>query len=187
VTFTPSTFTPSTFTPAAQSETWSARAWSAEQSPHAEQAIDVGVDSTGDGSLPSWPSTNAPRVTTRGAIDDEVAAMLALRSDIQEQALAELGQLAAYRPSAVGAGGGGSQSLQRRVPSAIPVEPETVASSNLPPLSRDPEQLRRRLSNFQSGTVRGRRDAEASPDDESDTAPPAAHPNQPDHTPASTW
>ncbi|MDQ0425686.1 sensor histidine kinase [Cellulomonas iranensis] len=98
---------------------------------------------------PSVPPSTAPRV---GTLDDEVAAMLALRSDIQEQALSELSQLSAYRPSAVGAGG--SERLIKRVPSAVPAAPAPMEER---PVQRDADQLRSRLSSFQSGTSRGRR------------------------------
>ncbi len=91
----------------------------------------------------------APRI---GTLDDEVAAMLALRSDIQEQALSELSQLSSYRPHVVQA----SDRLTRRVPTAVPEAPEIVESDNA---ERDPEELRSRLASFQSGTARGRRDA----------------------------
>ncbi|MCC2336047.1 ATP-binding protein [Cellulomonas wangsupingiae] len=100
---------------------------------------------------PSVPPSAAPRV---GTLDDEVAAMLALRSDIQEQALSELSQLSAYRPSAVGAGG--SERLTKRVPSAVPAAP---APTEERPVQRDADQLRSRLSSFQTGTSRGRRAA----------------------------
>jgi len=87
-----------------------------------------------------------------GTLDDEVAAMLALRSDIQEQALSELSQLSAYRPSAVGAGG--SERLAKRVPSAVPAAPAPMEER---PVQRDADELRSRLSSFQTGTSRGRR------------------------------
>ncbi len=77
--------------------------------------------------------------------------MLALRSDIQEQALSELSQLSAYRPQVVA----GSDRLTRRVPTAVPESPEIVEST----AERDPDEVRSRLASFQSGTARGRRDA----------------------------
>ncbi len=105
----------------------------------------------------SSPPSAAPRI---GALDDEVAAMLALRSDIQEQALSELSQLSAYRPSAVN-GSTGSPSLTKRVPVAIPESPPLVTQEATGATGRDAEELRTRLSSFQSGTSRGRRAAEA--------------------------
>src|SRR5690606_11932223 len=104
---------------------------------------------------PSVPPSTAPRV---GTLDDEVAAMLALRSDIQEQALSELSQLSAYRPSAVGAGG--SERLRTRVPSAVTA---ARAPTEERPVQRDADQLRPRLSSFQAGTSRGRRAAHGPP------------------------
>jgi len=90
-----------------------------------------------------------------GAPDADAPAMLALRADIQEQALSELSHLSAYRPQVVDRPAAGS--LTRRVPSAVPAAPEisTPASGEAP--VRDADGLRDRLSIFQSGTRRGRR------------------------------
>ena len=85
-----------------------------------------------------------------GTLDADVAAMLALRSDIEEQALSELSQLSAYRPSM----GGSSERLTRRVPSAVPVAAPATGNH---PIRRDADELRSRLASFQSGTTRGRR------------------------------
>jgi signal transduction histidine kinase len=101
---------------------------------------------------PALPPSVAPRI---GTLDDEVAAMLALRSDIQEQALSELSQLSAYRPSATG---GNAERLTKRVPTAVPAT--TVGADEGKPVQRDADQLRSRLSSFQSGTSRGRRASE---------------------------
>ncbi|WP_456824044.1 nitrate- and nitrite sensing domain-containing protein [Cellulomonas sp. P5_E12] len=98
---------------------------------------------------PALPPSVAPRV---GTLDDEVAAMLALRSDIQEQALSELSQLSAYRPAT---SGGNAERLTKRVPTAVPAT--TVTEDEGKPVQRDADQLRSRLSSFQSGTTRGRR------------------------------
>lgn len=98
-----------------------------------------------------------------GALDDEVAAMLALRSDIQEQALSELSQLSAYRPTIVSNGSAGTGSLTRRVPTAIPKAPDIVKPDGDRAVNRDAAQLRSRLSSFQSGTSRGRRATEDAP------------------------
>jgi hypothetical protein len=101
---------------------------------------------------PALPPSVAPRV---GTLDDNVAAMLALRSDIQEQALSELSQLSAYRPAA---SGGNAERLTKRVPTAVPAT--TVTEDEGKPVQRDADQLRSRLSSFQSGTSRGRRATE---------------------------
>ncbi|WP_431838736.1 nitrate- and nitrite sensing domain-containing protein [Cellulomonas sp. Y8] len=110
---------------------------------------------------PSWsaqpaaaaaPAADQPR--RPGALDAEAAQMLALRADIQEQALSELSQLSAYRPQVdVPAGG----SLTRRVPTAIPAAPEISQPESGPAPARDADSLRDRLSSFQSGSRRGRR------------------------------
>lgn len=134
---------------------------------------------------PSWsaqPAAAAPvadQPRRPGALDAEAAQMLALRADIQEQALSELSQLSAYRPQVdVPAGG----SLTRRVPTAIPAAPEISQPESGPAPARDADSLRDRLSSFQSGSRRGRRalgDADAGqagaepeqPRTESDTQP----------------
>ena len=118
----------------------------------------------------SWSPDSAPRASEPsiqqqasqpsaphriGALDDEVAAMLALRSDIQEQALSELSQLSAYRPSAP-TSGSASASLAKRVPQEIPASPEFVQAVAGTP-DRDADQLRSRFASYQSGTERGRR------------------------------
>ena len=153
-------FTPATFTPSAPPKAWSAQAWSAEHA-GASAPADAG-DRT---QIPQPALPLARRAPAPGALDDDVAAMLTLRSDIQEQALAELSQLSAYRPSTVGASGSGGGSLQRRVPSAVPAAPEIVLPDDARPVVRDPERLRSRLSSFQSGTDRGRREASPDADD----------------------
>ncbi len=115
-----------------------------------------------------------------GALDDEVAAMLALRSDIQEQALSELSQLSAYRPTIVSNGPAGTGALTRRVPTAIPKAPEIVKPDGGRAVNRDAAQLRSRLSSFQSGTSRGRRATEDAP-----TGSPTADSSLAETSPAS--
>lgn len=115
-----------------------------------------------------------------GALDDEVAAMLALRSDIQEQALSELSQLSAYRPTIVSNGPAGTGALTRRVPTAIPKAPEIVKPDGDRAVNRDAAQLRSRLSSFQSGTSRGRRATEDAP-----TGSPTADASLAETSPAS--
>ncbi|MGN8244556.1 nitrate- and nitrite sensing domain-containing protein [Cellulomonas soli] len=122
------------------------------------------------------PST-APRI---GTLDDEVAAMLALRSDIQEQALSELSQLSAYRPSAMAS----SERLTRRVPVAVPASTAAVDESK--PVQRDAVQLRSRLSSFQSGTSRGRREATPGSDGTDGTVGGPQAPANP-NTSSPTW
>lgn len=144
---------------------WSRGAgWGAPQAPAPAQPAAGGWNAPEWGQRPAQPApqpvaaapaapapSTAPRI---GTLDDEVAAMLALRSDIQEQALSELSQLSAYRPSAVG---GSGERLTRRVPVAVPAS--TVTAEESKPVQRDADQLRSRLSSFQSGTTRGRREA----------------------------
>jgi len=141
-------------------------------------------DRAGLAQVPTPAPAPAPhRTPSLGALDDGAARMLALRSDIQEQALAELGQLVAYRPSAVAATPDRKESLQRRVPVAIP---GAIASpDSAVPTERDADQLRARLSKFQAGTNRGRFAAEVAA-----KTPPAADGEPPsgsgvhDQTPA---
>ncbi|MBT0993324.1 HAMP domain-containing protein [Cellulomonas sp. DKR-3] len=122
---------------------WAPPEWAARPAaPAAPAAVDV--------PNPVLPPSVAPRI---GTLDDDVAAMLALRSDIQEQALSELSQLSAYRPAANTSG----ERLTRRVPTAIPqTAPEQADGA---PVQRDASELRSRLSSFQSGTSRGRQAA----------------------------
>ena len=127
---------------------------------------------------PSWsaqpaaaaaPAADQPR--RPGALDAEAAQMLALRADIQEQALSELSQLSAYRPQVdVPAGG----SLTRRVPTAIPAAPEISQPESGAAPARDADGLRDRLSSFQSGSRRGRRALAGS-----DAGEAGAQPEQP--------
>lgn len=127
---------------------------------------------------PSWsaqpaaaaaPAADEPR--RPGALDAEAAQMLALRADIQEQALSELSQLSSYRPKVdVPAGG----SLTRRVPTAIPAAPEISQPESGPAPARDADSLRDRLSSFQSGSRRGRRAL-----GDADAGPSGAEPEQP--------
>ncbi|AEI10716.1 ATP-binding protein [Cellulomonas gilvus] len=131
---------------AAPAAGWAPPEWAASRpaapAPAPQAAVDV--------PNPMLPPSVAPRI---GTLDDNVAAMLALRSDIQEQALSELSQLSAYRPAANSSG----ERLTKRVPTAIPqtaAEPSTEA-----PVQRDANELRSRLSSFQSGTSRGRQAA----------------------------
>ena len=128
-------------------------AWSGAPEPATNGWAPSGWAPRGDqgGTVPQPNPAPAARI---GALDDDVAAMLAMRSDIQEQALSELSQLSAYRPQVVS---GAPERLTKRVPTAIPEAPESDATAGV--AERDPAQLRSRLSSFQSGTARGRRDA----------------------------
>ena len=134
---------PAAAAPAAQ-PSWTAPEWAAR--PATGGAAPLSSVPT-----PSLPPSVAPRI---GTLDDDVAAMLALRSDIQEQALSELSQLSAYRPSTVAQ----SERLTKRVPTSVPASTLGTEES-ASPVQRDAAELRSRLSNFQSGTSRGRRAA----------------------------
>ncbi len=128
---------------------WAPPEWAAARQPTpAATTVDV--------PNPVVPQSVAPRI---GTLDDNVAAMLALRSDIQEQALSELSQLSSYRPSVNSSG----ERLTKRVPTAMPpIAPEPSEAAGQGP-QRDPNELRSRLSSFQSGTSRGRQAAGDSP------------------------
>lgn len=163
--------------PAAPPASWAPPEWAARPS---------GTASGPESSRSVPPPSAAPRI---GALDDEVAAMLALRSDIQEQALSELSQLSAYRPAAMN-GSTGSASLTKRVPNAIPAAPPLAAPESDRATPRDADQLRSRLSSFQSGTSRGRRAAEAPVD--ASAAPTSSEPllgsaDQHSTPPSPTW
>lgn len=119
-----------------------------------EKRVPGAPSGQGAGGAEHPASDGAHRAALSGAMDDEVAAMLALRSDIQEQAFAELGQLSAYRPTASGTGGDGSHSLTRRVPATSSAE--VVGADAGRASTRDADELRLRLSRFQAGSNRGR-------------------------------
>lgn len=76
---------------------------------------------------------------------------MAMRSTIQEQALAELSQLSSYRPTAVKTAK--ASGLVRRTRGEVAATTDDVASQKI---SRDAAELRSRLSAFQSATSRGR-------------------------------
>jgi len=122
---------------------WAPPEWAASRPAAPVATVDV--------PSPAVPPSTAPRI---GTLDDNVAAMLALRSDIQEQALSELSQLSAYRPSQAGSG----ERLTKRVPTAMPPVAADLNGDHAP-VQRDANELRSRLSSFQSGTSRGRQAA----------------------------
>ena len=145
---------PQSPTGADSSQSWMASTtWSAPAAPAPHAPASLEPVSAGSWAPPEWaarPGANAapsstvpqpalpPSVAPRvGTLDDEVAAMLALRSDIQEQALSELSQLSAYRPAATG---GNAERLTKRVPTAVPAT--TVAEDEGKPVQRDADQLR---------------------------------------------
>ncbi|GIG25616.1 sensor histidine kinase [Cellulomonas denverensis] len=109
-----------------------------------------------DGAAPVTPTGWAPEQAESdlgaGAFGAQGAATLAMRADIQEQALSELSQLSAYRPKTVDRPAG---SLARRVPNQVPAAPEIAPATGAAP--RDADAVRDRLSSFQSGSRRGRR------------------------------
>jgi hypothetical protein len=132
--------------------------WASAWSPQGQSAVPH------PGAVPGWSaggeqdaasSEPAPAAGHAGGLDAEAAAMLALRADIQEQALSELSQLSAYRPKIDTRPAGGS--LTRRVPTAIPAAPEISAPEPGRAPERDADGLRDRLASFQSGSRRGRR------------------------------
>jgi hypothetical protein len=100
-----------------------------------------------------------------GQISSDMSSMLAMRSNIQEQALAELSQLSSYRPAAVDTSQGGG--LTRRTRGEVAESTDDLASQKI---SRDAAELRSRLSAFQSATSRGRQ----VPEGEGHTEEPAA-------------
>lgn len=158
--------------------TW-ASAWS-PQGPGGPQATSWPAPAQATASEPAAGPEGARQP---GGMDPEAAAMLALRADIQEQALSELSQLSAYRPKIDARPAG--ESLTRRVPTAIPAAPELSEPEPGRAAARDADGLRDRLSSFQSGTRRGRR-ALAAPDADGDPSPSAATDQQP-VPPSPSW
>lgn len=110
------------------------------------------------GSTDSW--------TPPGQISSDMSSMLAMRSNIQEQALAELSQLSSYRPAAVDTSQGGG--LTRRTRGEVAESTDDLASQKI---SRDAAELRSRLSAFQSATSRGRQAPEGDGHPEEPSAP----------------
>ena len=95
-----------------------------------------------------------------GPLDEEVARQLAARSDIQEQAFSEFSSLTAYRPQLADESTKPA-ALTKRVPTAIPQTAASKPSSGkTKTIERDAEQLRSRLSSFQSAVTRGRAEVE---------------------------
>ncbi|MEN1973605.1 sensor histidine kinase [Cellulomonas sp. P4] len=158
--------------------TW-ASAWS-PQGPGGPQATSWPAPAQ---ATASEPAAGAEGARQPGGMDPEAAAMLALRADIQEQALSELSQLSAYRPKIDARPAG--ESLTRRVPTSIPAAPELSAPEPGRAAARDADGLRDRLSSFQSGTRRGRR-ALAAPDADGEPSPSAATDQQP-VPPSPSW
>lgn len=103
-----------------------------------------------------YDSPETPR-----SMSPELAAMLASRADLQDQALAELSQLSSYRPQEVTSQPAGGLARRQRTEVAAPVAPNPAAQH----VSRDASVLRTRLSAFQSGTVRGRQAGASDGDD----------------------
>ncbi|WP_169925419.1 HAMP domain-containing sensor histidine kinase [Sanguibacter antarcticus] len=101
--------------------------------------------------LPSSGGDAGESWTPPSQINGDIASMLAMRSNIQEQALSELSQLSAYRPAAVDTDQAGG--LTRRTRGQVAASTDDVASQKI---SRDAAELRSRLSAFQSATSRGR-------------------------------
>ncbi|WP_435299182.1 ATP-binding protein [Timonella sp. A28] len=118
---------------------------SAEAAPSSLSAADLPVTGQNGGSY--WE----PPV----AFGDSSA--LALQSTLQEQALAELSELSAYRPNAMSTNAGGN--LTRRVRTQLESPQDDPSAQKI---SRDAAELRARLSAFQSATARGRQDGVAS-------------------------
>ncbi|WP_169164310.1 sensor histidine kinase [Cellulomonas taurus] len=124
-----------------------ASAWSSRGAAPAEQpATAAPAAPTG------WAPEQAESDLGAGAFGAQGASTLAMRADIQEQALSELSQLSAYRPKSVDRP---AASLVRRTPNAVPEAPAIAPSTASAP--RDADAVRDRLSSFQSGTRRGRR------------------------------
>jgi len=114
-----------------------------------------GAEQVTEPAAPSAWTPNGPDdgASSPGSMSPELAAMLASRADIQEQALSELSQLSSYRPAAVEDQPAGGLVRRQRAEVAAPADDPTSQK-----ISRDASLLRSRLSAFQSGTSRGRQD-----------------------------
>ena len=159
--------TPANGSPRRDMSSWAsaraARASAAEAAPEVPPAAPAAP--TG------WAPQQAASDLGAGGFDSQGASMLAMRADIQEQALSELSQLSAYRPKTVDRPAG---SLTRRVPNAVPEAPEIAQATTAAP--RDADAVRDRLSSFQSGTRRGRRALEENPNETGSAGSSSAEP-----------
>ncbi|GAA2518665.1 ATP-binding protein [Rarobacter incanus] len=142
-------------------------AWVPAVAPMAPEtaAVDEAIDETGfkasyitppapvekHGWSPDAIDYNAP--DTPRSMSPELAAMLASRADLQDQALAELSQLSSYRPQQEVKGGAG---LVKRKKTEVPDTAEGDEDPTKQKITRDAAELRSRLSAFHSGTSRGR-------------------------------
>ena len=120
---------------------------------------------------PAGTTSFTPQTHVRGSLDEEVTSMLAQRADIAQQALAELSQLSSYRPQPATDRGA---TLVRRTPGTIPAAPEIERKAEGSGPARDANQVRSVLSNFQSGSHRGRA-AGGSPEPTAQPAPSAGN------------
>ncbi|PFG36728.1 signal transduction histidine kinase [Flavimobilis soli] len=113
-------------------------------------------------SAPAAPAAPEAQRTSWGVgeLDAELSARLALQAGIQEQALAELSQLSAYRPNQM-AGPAASSSLTKRVRTEVPAS--TLPDEGSSKISRDAAELRARLSSFVSATNRARQEGDGAP------------------------
>ncbi|SNS67326.1 Signal transduction histidine kinase [Micrococcales bacterium KH10] len=108
----------------------------------------------------NFDSPDTPR-----SMSPELAATLASRADLQDQALAELSQLSSYRPQEMTVDGGSGLVKRKK---AAPVEAGPAEDDPTKQrITRDAAVLRTRLAAFQSGTSRGR-EAGVEPGDNSD-------------------
>jgi len=138
-------------------------AWAPAPSPSGSTLPDLASGSWNPAPVPDTALAELGKIagsgdswTPPGQISSDMSSMLAMRSNIQEQALAELSQLSSYRPAAVETSQGGG--LTRRTRGEVAESTDDLASQKI---SRDAAELRSRLSAFQSATSRGRQAPEA--------------------------
>jgi hypothetical protein len=81
---------------------------------------------------------------------------IALKASIQEEALAELAGINAYKPERTESKPASSLARRQTGQTALPAP---AAAPATPPKARDAEKIRSALSSFQLGTRRGRSDA----------------------------
>jgi hypothetical protein len=83
---------------------------------------------------------------------------IALKASIQEEALAELAGINAYKPERTESKPASSLARRQTGQTVLPAPAQTPTA---PPKTRDAEKVRNALSSFQLGTRRGRNDARA--------------------------
>jgi hypothetical protein len=104
------------------------------------------------------PGGGAAALATPDVNSSIAGSAIALKATIQEEALAELAGLNAYKPERTESKPASSLARRQTGASSVPALAETPKS---PPKARDADKIRSALSAFQIGTRRGRSSSRA--------------------------